>query len=122
MYCTGVSLLSVTSGRRTGGAGIDSEHAFEELERAGLVQRLVQVPALRRLDARGAAVLARAAGEQLRGVADPAFEDVEAALRDPDAARVAVVDEDRRAAGLEMDVRREPADVPAVAHRPERQD
>ena len=39
----------------------------------------------------------------------------------PDAAGVAVVDEDRRAAGLEVDVRREAADVPAVAHRPERQ-
>ena len=39
----------------------------------------------------------------------------------PDAAGVAVVDEDRRPAGLEVDVRREAADVPAVAHRPERQ-
>ncbi len=40
----------------------------------------------------------------------------------PDAARVAVVDEDRRAAGLVVDVRREAADVPAVAHRPQRQE
>ena len=55
-------------------------------------------------------------------VADPALELVVAALSDPDAARVAVVDEDRRAAGLEVEVRREAADVPAVAHGPERKD
>ena len=52
---------------------------------------------------------------------DPVGEAVEAALGDPDAARVALVDEDRRQAGLLVDVRREPADVPAVAHREERQ-
>ena len=44
------------------------------------------------------------------------------ALGDPDPARVAVVDEDGRAAGLEVQVRGETADVPAVAHRPERQE
>ena len=38
--------------------------------------------------------------EQLRGVLDPALELLEAALGDADAARVAVVDEDRRAPGL----------------------
>jgi hypothetical protein len=37
----------------------------------------------------------------------------------PDAARVAVVDEDCRAPGLVVEVGRKPADVPAVAHRPE---
>ncbi len=47
---------------------------------------------------------------------------VEAALGDPDAAGVAVVDEHRRRAGVGMEVRREAADVPAVAHRPERQE
>ena len=41
--------------------------------------------------------------------------------RDPDAAGVAVVDEDRRPAGLRMGVGRQPADVPAVAHRQQRQ-
>ena len=39
----------------------------------------------------------------------------------PDAARVAVVDEDRRAAGLRVEVGRQAADVPAVAHRQQRQ-
>ena len=46
---------------------------------------------------------------------------LEAALGDPDPAGVAVVDEDRRPAGLRVDVRGEAADVPAVAHRPERE-
>ena len=69
----------------------------------------------------GAAVVAGAASEQPCGVPDPALELLEAALGDPDAARVAVVDEDGRPPGLRVEVRREPADVPAVAHRPERQ-
>src|SRR6185436_6293374 len=51
----------------------------------------------------------------------PTLEGLEAALGDADAARVAVVDEDRRRAGLEVDIGREAADVPAVAHRPERE-
>src|SRR6478672_11304881 len=97
------------------------QHPVEERERPGLVERLVQVPALRALDARRAAALAWAATEQLRGVGRPALEHVEAALGDADAAGVAVVDEDRRAAGLEVEVRREAADVPAVTHRPQRQ-
>ena len=42
-------------------------------------------------------------------------------LRDAHAAGVAVVDEHRRAQRLRMDVRREPADVPAVAHREQRE-
>ena len=105
-------------------AGIDTtrEHALEERPRAGLVERLVEVAALRALDARGAARGARAALEQRDRVLDPVLEAVEAALGDPDAARVAVVDEDRRAAGLVVDVRREAADVPAVAHRPQREE
>ena len=44
-----------------------------------------------------------------------------AAPRDADAARVAVVDEDRRAARLRVVVRRQAADVPAVAHGQERE-
>ena len=67
-------------------------------------------------------MLARAALEHAHRVGDPALELVEAALRDADAAGMAVVDEDRRLAGVLVDVRREAADVPAVAHRPERQE
>src|SRR5438105_969483 len=99
-----------------------AKHALQELERARLVERLVQVAALRALDAGRAAPLAGASLKQLGGVVRPALEDVEAALRDTHAASVAVVDEDRRPAGLEVEVGREAADVPAVAHRPEWQE
>src|SRR5438034_545566 len=40
----------------------------------------------------------------------------------PDAYRMAVVDEDRRAAGLGVRVGGQAADVPAVAHRQQRED
>ncbi len=51
-----------------------------------------------------------------------AVELVVAATGDADAAGMAVVDEDRRPPGLHVDVRREAADVPAIAHRQQRQD
>ena len=57
--------------RALGAAESTASIVLEQLERAGLVERLVQVAALGRLDARRAAVLARAAGEQLRRVARP---------------------------------------------------
>src|SRR4029079_11023129 len=94
------------------------EHPAEQLERARLVEHVVQVAALRRLDARRTAVLAGAALDHIRGVSPPALASLEAARGDSDATGMAVVDEDRRAAGLEVDVGRETADVPAVAHRP----
>src|SRR5207253_3955052 len=94
----------------------------QERERAGLVEELVEVAALRALDARRAAALARAALEQPHRVGHPAVELLEAARGDADAAGVAVVDEDGRCTGVEMEVRREAADVPAVAHRPQRQE
>ena len=89
--------------------------------RPALRQRLVEVAALRRLHARRAARAARALADQALRVADQALELVVAAARDPDAARVPVVDEDRRPAGLRVGVGREAADVPAVAHRDQRQ-
>src|SRR5919198_5393368 len=98
------------------------EHPLEQRERSGLVERLVEIAALRALDAGRAAPFAGAAGEQLHRVLDPALECGEAAFGDADAARVAVVDEDRRPPGLEVEVRREAADVPAVAHPPPRQE
>src|SRR3954469_21543658 len=104
--------------RRTGPAGIDrgGVEPSQERQRSALVEHLVQVAALRALDARGAPVAARAALEHPRGVRDPALESVEAALCDADAAGMAVVDEHGRAVRLEVDVRGQPADVPAVAH------
>src|SRR5213596_181621 len=75
-------------------------HPAQKRQRAALVQQLVEVAALRALHARGAAALARAALEHPHRVGDPALELVEAALGDADAARVPVVDEDRRRAGV----------------------
>ena len=62
------------------------QHPVEQRQRAGLVERLVQVAALRTLDARRAAALAGAALEQPNGVGDPALELGEAALGDADPA------------------------------------
>src|SRR3954465_3507504 len=90
-------------------------HPLEHGEGPGLVERFVQVPALGALHAGRAAEQTRAAAEQLSRVRDPALECLEAALRDPDTARVAVVDEDRRGSRLEVHVRREAADIPPVA-------
>ena len=97
------------------------EHPPHQLQRAALVEVLVQVAALRALHAGGAAVVAGALADQAVGVADQALELLVAAPGDADAAGVAVVDEDRRRAGLVVDVGREAADVPAVAHRDQRQ-
>src|SRR3954471_4204782 len=89
-------------------------HPLEHGEGPGLVERLVQVPALGALHAGRAAEQTRAAAEQLSRIRNPALECLEAALRDPDTTGVAVVDEDRRCSGLEVHVGREPADVPPV--------
>src|SRR5215831_7040396 len=70
-----------------------AQHPLEQDPCAGLVERLVQVSALRALHTRRAAARTGAAGEQPRRVLDPALEAVVAAGGDADAARVAVVDE-----------------------------
>src|SRR4051812_22490655 len=98
------------------------EHPAHHLERARLVERLVEVAALRRLHARRAARLARALCDERVRIAHQGLEAQEPLAGDPDAAGVAVVDEDRRPPGLRVEVRRQPADVPAVAHREQRQD
>src|SRR3982751_5904972 len=85
-----IDVDSTTNGSRR------NRHPAQECQRPTLVEVLVQVAALRALHARGAAVLARAALEQPYRVTDPALELVEAALGDPDATGVAVVDEDGR--------------------------
>src|SRR5690606_10619556 len=96
------------------------EHPAHQLERARLVQRLVEVAALGALHAGGAAALAGALADEASGAAHQPLEALVAAPGDPDAAGVAVVDEDRGAAGLQVDVGREAADVPAIAHREQR--
>src|SRR5262252_5648969 len=106
-YCMGPSFGIVDVSTTNGSAGI--RHPRQKCEGTGLVEELVQVAALRALDARGASTLAWTAGEELGGVRDPALELVEAAGRDADAAGVAVVDEDGRCARVEVEVGREAA-------------
>ena len=120
MGLDGTSLLFVTA-RPTPSAHCAPLICPHQLQRPLLVQRFVEVAALGALHAGGAAGLAGALGDQPLGVAEQALELLVAAQGDPDPAGVAVVDEDRRAAGLEVDVGREAADVPAVAHRDQRQ-
>src|SRR6476659_2540962 len=96
-------------------------HPLEQDQRRRFVEELVEVAALRALHAGRAARPARTAREQTRGVGHPLAEAVEAALCDADPSRMPFVDEHRRQARLLVDVRREAADVPAVAHREQRQ-
>src|SRR4051812_46808679 len=114
MYCIACLLRAFVVDSMTIGSA-RNRHPPQQHQRTGLVEVLVEVAALRALDARGAAVIARAAVEQADGVGDPALELLEAPLRDPDAAGVPVVDEDGGRARVGVDVRREAADVPAVA-------
>ena len=88
--------------------------ASPEAGAPGLGQRLVEVPALRRLDARRAPRLARTVAEQRGRAVDPSLEQLVSAVGDAGAARMSVVDEDRRRAGLRVQVGGQAADVAAV--------
>src|SRR5262252_6833048 len=118
-YCMGHSFGIVDASTTNGSGGF--RHPRQKCEGSGLVEVFVEVAALGTLDAGRAPVLTWAAGEELDRVGDPPLELVEAAGRDTDAAGVPVVDEDRRRTGVEVQVGREAADVPAVAHGTERQ-
>src|ERR1019366_4282981 len=98
------------------------EQQREQRQRPGLRQGLVEVAALGGLHAGGAAARAGALGDQAVGVPAELLETRECGARYPDPARVAVVDEDRRPAGLRVVVGGQPADVPAVAHGDQRED
>jgi len=87
-----------------------------------LRKRLVEVPALRRLDARRAPGAARALAHQPAGIGCQPFELIEAPAGETHAAGVTVVDEDCRATRLGVGVGRQAADVPAIAHGDQRQD
>src|SRR3954447_8927888 len=80
------------------------EHAAHQLRAAELGQHLVEVAALGRLDAGGAARLAGALADEPVRVVDERLEGEEPAPRDADPARMAVVDEDGRAARLRVQV------------------
>src|SRR4051794_40686430 len=102
-------LLRVGVARWTNGS-FRIRHPPQERLRSRFVEQLVEVPALRRLGGGGEAVRAGTARPHRRRVGAPALEPVDAALCVPAPACVAVIDEDGRAEGLVVEVRREPAD------------
>ena len=108
------------SGVKTGRPAVTERR--QEPECPVFAQRLVEVAALGALHAARTAGFAGAFGDQGAGVGDEALESLVGALREADAAGVAVVDEDRRLVGLPVPGGGETADVPAVAHGVERQD
>src|SRR3954452_5639343 len=67
------------------------EEDVEQAHGARLVQRVVAVAAFRRLDARGAAVLALAGRDRRAGRVQPVLDPAEAPLGEAGASRVAVV-------------------------------
>src|SRR5438067_9967194 len=99
-----------------------AEYAREQQARSLLRQRLVEAAALGRLHAGGTSPRAGALFDEAVRIATQLLEAREGGAGDAHAARVAVVDEDRRTPGLGMEVCRQPTDVPAVAHRDQRQD
>src|SRR6266511_39177 len=101
---------------RCGGSEVDQE-LVEEADGAGLVEGMVAVAALGRLDAGGAAGLAGAGPDGVPGRAQVLGGELVAALGDAGAAGVAVVDEDGGHAGVRVPGGRQATDVPAVAHR-----
>src|SRR5438105_2323225 len=103
------------------GAGLRL-HPPQQFERTGLGERLIEVPAFGRLNARRAARAAWALSDQSAGVCGQALELIESPPCEAHSTRVAVIDEDRGPAGLRMGVGREPTDVPAIAHRDQGQD
>ena len=86
-----------------------------------LVERLVPVAALRRLDARWAAGVAGAVLEHRTRRPQPGGSGAVAALGEAGATRVPVVHEDRGLPRVGVQRRREPSDVPAIARREQRQ-
>jgi len=101
------------SARRTLLRGI-SKQAVKQCERALLGQRLVAVAAFGGLNAGRAAGRAFAASDGKCGGAQPLRRGREAALGEPGAAIVPVVNEDCQPAGLRVQVRGHPADIPSV--------
>ena len=87
-----------------------------------LVERPIAGAALRRLDAGGAAVLARARRDEVPRLRQDVLGAREADFGQPDAARPAVVDEDRRRVDLRVQRVRDAAEVPAVADRLQREE
>ncbi|RSS41670.1 hypothetical protein EF902_22415 [Streptomyces sp. WAC05858] len=98
------------------------EQGGQQADGGLLVQRVVAVAALGRLDAGRASRLALAGGDRLAGGGQPAGGGVEGALGEARATRMPVVHEDGRQQCVGMQRDGHPADVPAVTGGEERQD
>src|SRR5215467_1424876 len=72
----------------------------KQVDRGLFIERLVEVAALRRLNAGRASGFARTGLDNLERTGQKPIEQLEAFFRHADAARIAVVDEDRRAFGF----------------------
>ena len=97
------------------------QQQFQQSFCAGFVEWVVVVAAFRGLDAGGTTVFADALGDQLQSGAQELFEGLESRFRDADSAGIAVVDEDRREASVDVKRAGDAADVPPVASGQERQ-
>ncbi len=112
-------------GRHTLGGRSHGELTLQNLRQqqgGGLVEGLVAVPAFGRLDARGAAQFARAVADDPRRGLQEELEPLVALAAQPHAARVPVVDEDRRATHLRVHGVGDAAQIPAVREGRERED
>src|SRR4051812_8027197 len=98
------------------------EDRAQQGDRSRLVERLVAVAALGRLHAARAPPGARTALDDSAGRLQVAATGGEAELGDPDAAREAVIDDDRGPPCVGLERGRHPAHVPAVADGEQRQD
>ena len=96
-------------------AGSVADESGEQLCGRLLVEVLIGVAALRRDDARRAAVEAGAGAQPLQRRPPPFIGHLVAARREAGAARHPVVDDDRAQLGVRVHHHRHPADVPAVA-------
>ncbi|ASR00274.1 hypothetical protein CGL27_22810 [Streptomyces sp. 11-1-2] len=125
---TPVTALQSTPGgreRSLGGRRLlrgPGEQSRQEADGGLLVQRVVAVAALGRLDAGRASRLALAGGDRLAGGRQPAGGRVEGALGEARATRMPVVHEDGRQQRVGVQRDGHPADVPAVTGGEERQD
>lgn len=86
-------------------------------DRTRLEERIVAVSALRRLDAGGTSGFALALLHRLGGGLHPASELMETLFRETRATRVSVIDKDGGQAGVLVQHRGYPTDVPAVTRR-----
>lgn len=98
-----------------------ARHSTEHFDCAGLVQRIVAIAALGRLDARWATGFALAGGDSIAGRANPLREGLVATVGESCTTRVPVVNKNGGLLGIGVHDRGNTADIPAVAGGNQRQ-